>query len=398
MAFLKKNKIIIVASFALAIIVLVTIFLVLNKGARSIKVSDFNGEVEYTRKEETNEVVAGLKLQSEDLVDVARDALLELLIDDDKHVMAQEDTEFKVVATGSKKEGAVKIELISGDALITIDNKLNDKSTFEVETPNATMAVRGTTFDVNYENGNSITTMSVTDGVVHVEDSKGNSIDVEAGGSVMVSDEGIIENNEKLKEVFDKFFAKEKLIYSGKYLPEWEEEDLRKLCDPDKELEMDENGFISGESYSYSGEAGYTDWALEVWGDYTIVNDYLDYDYLNYEYTRFLSTEGDLEYNYYVDYPDPVSTMPFFEELNAAGVDSIDSLLEYFDIKELVVPGEKAEYYVPGYGRVTLDARSSREQFYIVVSDRTPGGIYRFAMDDHVNSNSMRYTLDVYRY
>lgn len=51
----------------------------------------------------------------------------------------------------------LKIELKYGTSLIEIENKLEDGSTFEVETPNASLSVRGTTFEARYgENGEII--------------------------------------------------------------------------------------------------------------------------------------------------------------------------------------------------------------------------------------------------
>lgn len=392
-----KNKKMIIATAVPIVCVCVILILVLNKGARSIKVSEFEGVVEFSREEEKQEVYKGLKLKSEDEVEVAWNAALELLIDDDKHVQAKEGTEFKVVATGSKRNGAVKIELVSGDALITIDNKLNEKSTFEVETPNATMAVRGTTFDVNYEEGNSITTMAVTDGVVHVEDSNGGSIDVAAGESVMISDEGIIETSDKLGEVLDELFVKENLMYAGKYIVDWEEDSLREIYDTEQGVSISEPGYELNEAYDFGGEAGYTDWTLNVWGDGQAYTDE-GYDYIYYEQTRFLSTEDYLEYEYYVDYPDPVCKMGVFETLNEAGVSGVDSFIDYLDIRDLVVKGEKSTYMVPGYGRVTLDYLSGGNQFLIRVHDTMPGGLQSFFVDDKVNSDSLSYRLNVYRY
>ena len=397
MNFIKNKKTIIIAAAVVFVAAWVIFIIVLTSGARSIKVSEFDGTVEFTREEEKQEVYKGLKLKSEDEVKVAREAALELLIDDDKHVQAKENTEFKVVATGSKKKGAVKIELVSGDALITIDKKLNKKSTFEVETPNATMAVRGTTFDVNYEKGDSITTMSVTDGVVHVEDSNGDSIDVAAGESVMVSDEGIIETSDKLGKALDGLFAKENLMYAGKYFVDWDEDNLKEIYDTEEGLSIIEDEYELYEAYRFSGEAGYTDWSLDVWGDGQSYTDE-DYDYISYEQTRFLSTEDYLEYEYYVDYPDPVCKMGLFETLEESGVSGVDSFIDYLDIRDLVVKGEKSVYMVPGYGRVTLDYLSSGNQFLINVNDTTPGGLNSIFVDDKVNSDTLKYRLIVYRY
>ena len=59
------------------------------------------------------------------------------------------NTEFSVTAFGGKNSRKVKIELAEGDILIEIQKKLGENESFEVSTPNALMAVRGTTFSVS---------------------------------------------------------------------------------------------------------------------------------------------------------------------------------------------------------------------------------------------------------
>ena len=66
---------------------------------RLIKVNSFEGEVAVWR-EENIDVFNGLQLISEDEVEVGDESLLELLADSDKHIVAEENTAFKLHSDG----------------------------------------------------------------------------------------------------------------------------------------------------------------------------------------------------------------------------------------------------------------------------------------------------------
>lgn len=136
---------------------------------RLVKVESYEGEVSVARDDEDVEVFEGMKLVSEDVVTVGEASSLELVVDSDKHLLAEENTSFELVATGSASSGSVKINIINGSALIEIENKLNDDSTFSVTTPNAAFSVRGTQFQVSYNKDKDTTIIVVMDGVVAAE-------------------------------------------------------------------------------------------------------------------------------------------------------------------------------------------------------------------------------------
>ena len=115
---------------------------------RNISVTDINGTAEVTKSGKSKDAFKGQQLVSGDAVDVHSSSDMTLILDEDKHVFASENSHFALEATG--KSGATKTKIIvdNGTTLIGIDNKLSDEETFEVATPNATMAVRGTVFYV----------------------------------------------------------------------------------------------------------------------------------------------------------------------------------------------------------------------------------------------------------
>ena len=132
---------------------------------RLVKVNSFEGEVSVQREEKLS-AFEGLQLVSEDRVEVGNESLLELLADSDKHIVAEENTGFVIESEGTEENGSIRIDLLYGKSLFTIDNKLPDNSTFDVKTPNATLSVRGTSFSVAYDPEEETTEVEVFSGKV----------------------------------------------------------------------------------------------------------------------------------------------------------------------------------------------------------------------------------------
>ena len=195
----KKNKTgIIVALVALVIIILVAaiiFFATRNKGYRSITLKEYEGTVEVKRGDEALEIFKDLWFKSGDEASTGDDSWMALEIDLDKHLMVNPNTVFDIVATGTEEKGEINIELQQGKALVKIDNKLNDDSTFEVTTPNATMSVRGTTFTSSYDPAENESHVYVNGGCVKVESNDGQTIELNAGDSATVKDDSITQND-----------------------------------------------------------------------------------------------------------------------------------------------------------------------------------------------------------
>ena len=184
----------------IAIVAVVLIFFVLKKEDeyRVIKIAEHQGEIVLERNNEQinfdeGNSFRGMNLKSEDVMDTKEDASVVLLVDSDKHIYADENTRFSIVATGNEENGKIKIKLESGIALCELENKLSTESAFEVETPNATASVRGTTFGVYYDEETKETKVEVLKGAVEVNTPTGTQM-VEVGEAYIITgDEGVIE-------------------------------------------------------------------------------------------------------------------------------------------------------------------------------------------------------------
>lgn len=167
----KKLIIIIAAAVALiGIIVAVILILVNRKDAyRIIKVYEIQGEAIIERAE-IGEIAAyeNMVLSSGDKI-MMNQGTMTLQLDNDKYVYVEEGSEFELQATGDANNSKTVIYLTRGAITNEIQNKLSADASYEVNTPNSTMAVRGTVFYVSvYEDDDGVffTKVCVFDGTV----------------------------------------------------------------------------------------------------------------------------------------------------------------------------------------------------------------------------------------
>ena len=160
---------------------------------RTISVEEVNGTVKASDGNVTVDLVAGENLQSERSVSTETESDLTLLLDSDKHVYAGAETTFSLVAEGGEKSTKTRFKLERGILKSVIDNPLGSDESYEVETPNGTMAVRGTTFTVRVaeEEGAFVTIVDVEEGKVSIETADGKSEEVNPGETKEITDAGV---------------------------------------------------------------------------------------------------------------------------------------------------------------------------------------------------------------
>lgn len=172
---MKKTGVIIgavLAAAAAAVIVCVVLTGRQDETYRSIMVYQVNGNATITR-ERIGEMAAyeNLMLQSGDTAEVASDSSMRLKLDDDKYLLAEQNTLINITADGDDENARTYIDLQRGSVTSEIQNKLKSGASYEVNTPNSIMAVRGTIFRVEVapkENGDLDTKLSVFQGTVGV--------------------------------------------------------------------------------------------------------------------------------------------------------------------------------------------------------------------------------------
>lgn len=157
---------VILAAAAIVIVVLLT----KEESFRTIAVEETSGTTLIVReKEESVSAYEGMHLYSGDDVSVQKKSDMTMVLDMDKYVYAQPETHFWLECAGTADESKTVIHVSDGSVLNRITDNLNEGESYKVDTPNSTMAVRGTVFRVTVYRGDDglvYTLLEVFDGVV----------------------------------------------------------------------------------------------------------------------------------------------------------------------------------------------------------------------------------------
>ncbi len=168
----QGNKMIPIGIAAVLVVVLLVIafvFLFNKKEAyRIIKVYEVNGKATVERESIGQmDAYANMVLESGDTVSL-QSGEMTLKLDEDKYVYVEADTQFRLIATGNAANSKTSIALDHGAITNEIQNPLNQDSSYEVNTPNSNMSVRGTVFRVHtyFVDGVRYSKVSVFEGKV----------------------------------------------------------------------------------------------------------------------------------------------------------------------------------------------------------------------------------------
>lgn len=209
-----KAKIIIAAASAAVVAAgtVGTVMLLNNKeeSYRVVKVFETQGQYNTVDRgtSDTLDAYSGMNLQNGDVVTTGADSNIRISLDGDKYILIDHDSEVHLVAENSAKDSKTVIELKKGEILNEITEPLSENSTYEVNTPKTTMAVRGTSFYVQTEeldNGSYMTDLEVVHGKVAVwlydenGDKKGGEVYVSEGCKVTI----VIDPNESSENTPD---------------------------------------------------------------------------------------------------------------------------------------------------------------------------------------------------
>lgn len=205
----NKKTLLIVIPIALVVIAAIVVGAILLLGGgddayRTIKVYRTEGSSEVKRAGgDAMKPYENMLLENNDAVKTLEDGYLYLKLDDDKFLMAEPDSSFKLIATGDSENSKTRIELECGAVTIHVTNPLSDESTFEVGTGNSTMAVRGTSFRVSTSGEeNAQTVVEVFEGEVSAQpigadgNPSGDPASITAGESAVIG-EGKVEKSEE---------------------------------------------------------------------------------------------------------------------------------------------------------------------------------------------------------
>lgn len=137
---------------------------------RMIQVLEVSGSVSVERGSMgAMNAYEGMRLESGDNITVGAESWLKIKMDEDKYALVEPGSVLRLEASGSSADSKTVLHLEVGAVSNRLEEKISDASSYEVNTPNSTMAVRGTVFRVEVaidENGVSISNVSVYGGSV----------------------------------------------------------------------------------------------------------------------------------------------------------------------------------------------------------------------------------------
>lgn len=198
-----KGKLIVGLSTLGVVGAVVAAAIIINSGYRTIVVDGSNGSTEIVNGSNVNEAYVGLHLKSGDDVTVKNTSDLTLALDQDKYVYAEENTHFWIEAKGKADDTRTVINLDEGCNLIRIDQKLKESESFEVDTPNTTVSVRGTVYRVTCRreaNGDTYTIIEVFEGEVYVAVKMENGLDTGENRYLQAGESAIVRSNSSISE------------------------------------------------------------------------------------------------------------------------------------------------------------------------------------------------------
>ncbi len=164
-----KGKIITAVVGVAAVAGIVTAVLLMNGNTyRSIIAKDVSGTVNVTGEYNNGQAYPGERLYGGDEVSVMDESSLTMLMDNDKYLFAEANTHFLLRADQSDSSSRIRIILDKGSELNELRSSLGAGDSYDVDTPNSTMSVRGTKFNVTvYTEGDTVyTLLEVSEGVV----------------------------------------------------------------------------------------------------------------------------------------------------------------------------------------------------------------------------------------
>lgn len=221
-----RKIIAVAASIIIVLAIVLGIFFILAKeeSYRTIAVDNLWGTTLITNEEAgEKEAYKGMHLYSGDSVDVQKESNLTLCMDGDKYAYAEANTGFKVESTENEDGNKLVIHLAEGSVLNRLKNTLKEGESYTVETPNATMGVRGTVFRVTVdrdEDGLNYTLVEVFNGKVQVDLREENGDYNEISAILGPGESALIRGNTEFAEFVVSEEGKDKQEINYKQIPQ----------------------------------------------------------------------------------------------------------------------------------------------------------------------------------
>jgi len=150
----KKGLMIgVITAVAVLLIGVIAVVVLKKEVYRTLEIIECYGNSAVHRDDKIIEAYEGMKLRSGDHVSVNENSYVRMCFDGDKYVYLEGQALMKLVASGTQKDSRTAINLELGTMVTELTRKLSDGGSYEINSPNTTMAIRGTitVSEVRYE-------------------------------------------------------------------------------------------------------------------------------------------------------------------------------------------------------------------------------------------------------
>ena len=197
-----------------------------DESYRSIKIESLEGEAVVKRSDKNLNVYLDMNLRSGDSLETKANSSVVVKLDEDKYIYVGENSKIDLISSEKNSEKTI-IRVNEGSIVTEVKNKLKTNETFDVETPNSTMAIRGTTFKVavtinnnSYDINYSLIEGKITLSVIEKTDDgyQASVFDIKPMEvfNLAVGEDSVIKDNE-LNDVIEKLGSEDNTVVVKEY-------------------------------------------------------------------------------------------------------------------------------------------------------------------------------------
>ena len=125
-------------------VILIIVFSGNSDAYRSVKIIEVGGTANIERGGKILAALENMNLRTGDSLETKEESFTRMKLDEDKYVYLAENSKISLVAEGTAADSKSIIYINKGEMLTEVRDKLSVRSSYDVVTPNTTMAIRGT--------------------------------------------------------------------------------------------------------------------------------------------------------------------------------------------------------------------------------------------------------------
>ena len=147
-------RLIMIGLVSILMILAIAILLSLYFGgevSRDLVISEIQGSALITRENRIVTATKNAHLNSGDIIETDKNSSVRISLDEDKYILIEPESSVYIYFTEIASKGDISVNLNKGAVVCQINNKLKNKASFKVKTPNSSINVTGTVFRTEFD-------------------------------------------------------------------------------------------------------------------------------------------------------------------------------------------------------------------------------------------------------